>query len=43
MEVPVRRILLGQPAELAANPGAMRNPKAINYFVRMAAQLNAPS
>ena len=40
MEVPIRRILLGQPAEQAANPGAMRNPEAIAYFVSLAAQLN---
>jgi acetoacetyl-CoA synthetase len=39
MEVPVRRILLGQPAEQAANPGAMRNPETIAYFVELAGQL----
>ncbi len=43
MEVPVRRILLGQPAEEAANPGAMRNPEAIAYFVALAQQLNPDS
>ncbi|HSG18090.1 MAG TPA: acetoacetate--CoA ligase [Anaerolineae bacterium] len=43
MEVPIRRILLGQPAEQAANPGAMRNPEAIAYFVDLAAQLNPDS
>jgi acetoacetyl-CoA synthetase len=42
MEVPVRRILLDQPAEQVANPGAMRNPEAIAYFVDLAAQSNAP-
>ncbi len=43
MEVPVRRILLGQPADKAANPGAMRNPEAIAYFVALARQLNPDS
>jgi acetoacetyl-CoA synthetase len=43
MEVPVRRILLGQPAERAANPGAMRNPEAIAYFVKLAERLNPDS
>ncbi|HET6443964.1 MAG TPA: acetoacetate--CoA ligase [candidate division Zixibacteria bacterium] len=36
MEVPVRRILLGQPIEKVVNPGAMRNPESINYFVDLA-------
>ncbi|MDX1614668.1 MAG: acetoacetate--CoA ligase [Candidatus Promineifilaceae bacterium] len=36
MEVPVRRILLGTEPKQAANPGAMRSPKAIDYFVELA-------
>jgi acetoacetyl-CoA synthetase len=36
MEVPVRRVLLGSPVEVAVNVGAMRNPKAIDYFVELA-------
>jgi acetoacetyl-CoA synthetase len=36
MEVPVRRILLGHEVEKAATPGAMRNPAAIDFFVRLA-------
>lgn len=39
MEVPVRRILLGQDVGKVANPGAMRNPGAIDYFVEMAGWL----
>ncbi|MCA9974036.1 MAG: acetoacetate--CoA ligase [Anaerolineales bacterium] len=39
MEVPVRRILLGQPVQKVANPGAMRNPGAIGYFVELAERL----
>jgi len=33
MEVPVRKILAGQPLEQAANRGAMMNPSAIDWFV----------
>ncbi|MEZ4644343.1 MAG: acetoacetate--CoA ligase [Chloroflexota bacterium] len=40
MEVPVRRILLGHPLEKVANPGAMRNPEAINYFVQLVEKLH---
>ena len=36
MEVPVRRILLGQSAAEAVNLGAMRNPDSIDVFVRYA-------
>ncbi|MEZ4707257.1 MAG: acetoacetate--CoA ligase [Caldilineaceae bacterium] len=41
LEIPVRRILLGEDVEKAANPGAMRNPQALNFFVELATQLNA--
>ncbi|MEM7539204.1 MAG: acetoacetate--CoA ligase [Chloroflexota bacterium] len=40
MEVPIRRILLGQDVEKAANPGAMRNPEAIGFFVALSEKLN---
>jgi acetoacetyl-CoA synthetase len=33
MEVPVRRLLMGQALEKAANLSAMRDPNAMNYFV----------
>lgn len=39
MEVPVRRILLGHALSKVANPGAMRNPQAIDFFVEMAKRL----
>ncbi|MFN2188640.1 MAG: acetoacetate--CoA ligase, partial [Candidatus Promineifilaceae bacterium] len=39
MEVPIRRILLGQPVETAVNIGAMRNPEAIDYFIALSAKL----
>jgi acetoacetyl-CoA synthetase len=36
MEVPIRKILLGMEVEKAANRGAMRNPEAIDFFVKFA-------
>jgi acetoacetyl-CoA synthetase len=36
MELPVRRVLKGRPLEKAANPDAMRNPQAIEYFAQFA-------
>ena len=36
MELPVRHVLRGQPLEEAANPGAMRNPDAIDFFASFA-------
>lgn len=40
MEVPVRKILLGMDPAKAANVGAMRNPKAIEFFIDFAKKLN---
>jgi acetoacetyl-CoA synthetase len=40
MEVPIRRILLGQAFEKAANPGAMRNPDSLKFFIDLSAKLN---
>jgi acetoacetyl-CoA synthetase len=37
MEVPVRQILLGMPAEQAANRNAMANPHSLDFFVAYAA------
>jgi acetoacetyl-CoA synthetase len=36
MEVPIRRILLGQSVKKAANPGAMRNPASLDFFTEFA-------
>ncbi len=36
MEVPIRRLLLGLPVEKAVNFGAMRNPRSIDFFVKLA-------
>ncbi len=40
LEIPVRRILLGEEIKKAANLGAMRNPDSITFFVDLAAELN---
>ena len=37
MEVPVRRILCGVPADVAANRNAMANPGSLDFYVRYAA------
>ena len=36
LEVPVQRILSGEPLERVANPGAMANPASLDYFVELA-------
>lgn len=36
LEAPVKKILLGHPIEKAANPDAMRNPDALDFFVDFA-------
>ena len=36
MEVPVRRILMGVPAEKAANRAAVANVEALDYFIEYA-------
>ena len=33
MEIPVKRLLLGEPLEEVANPGAMANPHSLDAFV----------
>ncbi|MGJ3237922.1 MAG: acetoacetate--CoA ligase [Anaerolineae bacterium] len=40
MEVPIRKILLGEDPQTAINRGAMRNPDSIAYFVQFADRLN---
>ena len=36
LEVPVQRILSGEPISAVANPGAMTNPKSLDYFEELA-------
>ena len=38
LEVPVKRILAGAPAEKAAARDSLANPKALDYFVELAAE-----
>lgn len=40
MEVPVRKILLGQDPEKVVNEGSMVNPESLQYFIDLAKQLN---
>jgi acetoacetyl-CoA synthetase len=41
LEVPVKRILMGTPAEQAASRDSLANPAALDYFTEMAARLEA--
>jgi acetoacetyl-CoA synthetase len=38
LEVPVKRILTGTPADQAASRESLANPEALDYFVRLAAE-----
>ncbi|HMO46459.1 MAG TPA: acetoacetate--CoA ligase [Rubrivivax sp.] len=41
MEVPVRKLLLGAARDQVASPDAMVNPASLEFFVRLAGQLDA--
>jgi acetoacetyl-CoA synthetase len=41
LEVPVKRILMGTPAEKAASRDSLANPAALDYFTEMAGSLEA--
>jgi acetoacetyl-CoA synthetase len=41
LEVPVKRILMGTPAEKAASRDSLANPAALDYFTEMAGSLGA--
>jgi acetoacetyl-CoA synthetase len=43
LEVPVKRILMGTPAEQAASRDSLANPASLDYFVELAASLEGPS
>jgi acetoacetyl-CoA synthetase len=36
LEVPVKRILMGVPADQAASVDSLANPRALEYFVKLA-------
>jgi acetoacetyl-CoA synthetase len=39
MELPVRRLLLGQHVEKVASPDAMANPESLAWYVELARKL----
>jgi acetoacetyl-CoA synthetase len=41
LEVPVKRILMGTPADKAASRDSLANPAALDYFTEMAARLSS--
>ncbi len=41
LEVPVKRILMGTSAEQAASVDSLANPRSLDYFVAMAAEMGA--
>lgn len=41
VEVPVRKILMGIPAEQAVNLDALRNPQLMDYYVQLARKIQA--
>lgn len=40
LELPIKRLLLGQPIEKVVNRGSMANPDSLTWFVDFAAKLN---
>ncbi len=40
LEVPVKRILMGTPPERAASIESLANPRALDYFIALAGELN---
>lgn len=43
MEVPIKRLLLGWPMEKVASRDSMRDPAALDWFIRYAAERRAPA
>ncbi len=43
LEVPVKRILMGTPADQAASRDSLANPSALDFFVELAGELNSDS
>ncbi len=41
LEVPVKRILMGVPAEQAASADSLADPRALDYFVELAGEMRA--
>ncbi len=43
LEVPVKRILMGTPPAQAASVESLANPRSLDYFVELAAEIGAPA
>ena len=43
LEIPIRKLLLGQPAAKVINPDTMANPKSVAWFVDFASRLKSES
>jgi acetoacetyl-CoA synthetase len=43
LEVPVKRILMGTPADQAASRESLANPEALDYFVALGGENQAPT
>jgi acetoacetyl-CoA synthetase len=43
LEVPVKRILMGEPPERAASRDSLANPAALDYFTELASTLSSPA
>ena len=41
MEVPIKKLLLGQPLDKVANTDAMANPASLDWFARFAPEFIA--
>lgn len=41
MELPIKKLLLGQPVEQVAHPDAMANPDCLHWYVEFAQRRNA--
>ena len=40
MEVPIRKVLLGQPIDKVINPDSMNNPQSLPFYIELAEALN---
>jgi acetoacetyl-CoA synthetase len=41
LEVPIKKILMGEPVERVVNLGSLANPEAMEFYVRFAAERSA--
>ena len=43
LEVPVKRILMGTPADQAASRESLANPEALDYFIQLGGESSRPA